>query len=245
MDKTSLIQCEQLVVNGDEDGETNAKLDLTANAGNVISIIGPDHDSKSNWLQTLGGIIEAKSGRLYLAGKEVMQFEKKDWAHIRTQFAYIHANTEILSAINALQNMMLPAVYHKTGEASEIRIKAQQLLKDIDAGNNLELLPAYLNKEQRYKIAVARALILKPKALLLDNPFLVLDQSSVHQFKQFLLGKVREDNLLLILVTHDIKFALKYSDQIIFISKHHMHLFDQTQRIHDSDDPEVCKYLAE
>ncbi|MCW8829989.1 MAG: ATP-binding cassette domain-containing protein [Gammaproteobacteria bacterium] len=244
MEGTALIHCEQLSIDSDEHLTTERKLNLTASAGSVVSIIGPNHDDNARCLHAIGGISNTKSGQLYLAGRENMQFEKKDWVQARCQFAYVHANTTILSAANALQNLMLPAMYHKTGAADELMVKAQQLLKDIRAGDNLEQLPAFLEKEQRFKIAVARALMINPKALLIDSPFTSLELTSIKPFKQFLLNRVRDHNLLLILVTHDSKFALKHSDQIIYVSENRILQFDQNHRIQDCDDPEVCEYLA-
>ncbi len=244
MENTYLIHCEQLTVDSNINGRIIGALNLSARAGEIISILGPDHESKSDWLQTIAGILEAGSGQLSLSGRDTLEFDKQDWVNARSQFSYVHADTAILSAANALQNLMLPVMYHKTGQPEELRAKAQQLLQDIEAGDKLELLPAYLTKEQRYKIAVARALMLEPQALFLESPFTALDQSSVNQFKQFLLNKVRNDNLLLILATHDSKFALKYSDQIIFIAKHNVLKFDKIQRIQDCNDPEVCDYLS-
>lgn len=244
MGSAALIQCQQLVVDYDEGSKSADQLNLTAHAGDIISIIGPDHESKANWLKTIGGIMPAGSGQLFLAGRETTQFEKEDWVHARMQFAYAHTGTTILSAANALQNLMLPAMYHKTGDADAVRAKAEKLLEDINAGDNLEQLPAHLKKEQRYKIAVARTLMLDPQALLLDSPFTALDLSSINQFQQFLLGKVRDDNLLLILVTNNIKFALEYSDQIIYISEQQMLQFDKNHRIQDCKLPEVCEYLT-
>ena len=126
----------------------------------------------------------------------------------------------------------------------DLRAKAQQLLQDIEAGDNLEQLPAHLTKEQRYKIAVARTLMLSPKALLLDSPFRPLNLPSTHQFKQFLLKQVTNNNLLLILVTHNTKFALEHSDQIIYVSEQQLLQFDKTNRIEKCNIQEVHDYLA-
>lgn len=241
MTNSSLIDCQQLRLN---EAEINHELDFVANAGNIISIIGPDQDDKSHWLKTIAGVISAASGQLNIAGKAVNTFNQKDWVYMRTQFAYVHANTAILSAANALQNMMLPAMYHKTGEADAVRGKAQQLLQDIDAGDNLERLPAHLKKEQRYKIAIARALILDPKVLFLDDAFSAIERPSMSHFYTFLLNKVRNDNLLLVLVSHDTQFTRQHSDQIIYISEHKMLQFDKTNRIQDCNDPEIREYLS-
>lgn len=244
MENTPLIHCQQLLVNLDADERTDDALDLSAQPGSIVSIIGPDHDLKSSWLQTIAGVMEAESGSLYLDGRDTTTLEREDWVRIRTQFAYVHTNTAVLSAANALQNLMLPAIYHKTGEAGAVRAKAEQLLEEIDAGEDLHLLPAYLKKEQRYKIAVARALMLDPISLLVDSPFTALNFTSAKHFKQFLLNRVKNDNLLLILATHDSKFALEHSDQIIFISSEHMLKFDKKQRIQDCSIPEVRDYIT-
>jgi len=240
MKNNPLIHCTQLLAKH----STTSELNLTAHAGNIISIIGQDQESKSNLLKTIAAITEAESGHLYLAGREPTQFNQDDWVNTRTQFAYIHADTAILSAANALQNLMLPAVYHHLGSSDDNMKKAQQLLHDIQAGENLELLPAYLRKEQRYKIAVARALMLNPQALLLDSPFSALELTSIEPFQKFLLNQVKDRNILLILVTHNVSFALKYSDQIIYLSGQQIFKFDKDKRIQDCTNAEINNYLS-
>lgn len=244
MENTALIRCEQLTVDNELNENANRVLNLSAKAGEIICLIGPDHENKSDWLQTIAGILEAESGQLFLSGRNTLQFDKEDWVKARSQFGYVRTDTAILSAANAMQNLMLPVMYHKTGQMEELRAKAQQLLLDIEAGDNLEQLPAHIKKEQRYKIAVARALMLRPQALFLDSPFTALDQSSINQFKQFLLNKVRNDHLLLILATHNTKFALQYSDQIIYVSEQQLLQFDKSHRIENCDIQEVHDYLA-
>jgi len=243
MGNLPLLHCENLTLDSDLNFASSKTINLEARAGEIISIIGPARESKSYWLQTIGGIMEAGSGQLLISNKNTQQFDKDDWVRARREFAYLHADTAILSAANALQNLMLPAMYHKIGPAEDLRIKAQLLLTEIEAGENLELLPAYLDKEQRYKIATARALMLNPKALLIENPFRSLEHASVKAFQQFLLNRVKNQNMLLILVTHNIKFALKHSDQIIYVSDQTMLQFDRDNQIQHCNIQEVRDYL--
>ena len=138
---------------------------------------------------------------------------------------------------------MLPAIYHDIGTTSDIKHRALALLEEIDVKCDITLLPAYLRKDQRFRIAVARALILNPKALLLDNPFAPFDLTATNRFKRFLLNRVKTGNLLVIMVTHDIKFALKHSDQIIFMAENRIYQFNHKNDIHSCDIPEVREYL--
>ena len=243
MEASALIHCEQIIADTHAGDYTGNALDFNAYAGTVVTIIGPGHTGKSGWLQTITGVTQPLSGSLSLLGKNIELFEQQDWVRARTQLAYIQSNTTILSAANALQNVMLPAIYHNIGSAAEIKHRAINLLDEIDVKCDLTLLPAYLRMDQRFRIAIARALILSPQALVLDNPFVPLDLTAANKFKRFLLNRVKSDNLLLIMVTHDIKFALKHSDQIIFMAENQIHLFNKTNDINACDIPTVRDYL--
>ncbi len=243
MNTSPLIQCEQIIAErhiGDYNGNA---LDFSAHAGTVVSIIGPGHAGKSNWLQTISGVSQPVSGSLSLLGKDIDSYQQQDWIRARTQLGYVRSDTTILSAANALQNIMLPAIYHELDSPQVIRENAMSLLNELDTECDITVLPAYLREDQRYKIAVARALILKPKALLLDHPFLPLDMISAGKFRRFLLNRVKNDNLLLITVTHDSKFAIKHSDQILFMTENQIHQFDKTNDIRSCDIPVVKDYL--
>lgn len=243
METTALIECRQLVAAIDDNHKSADTLDFSAPAGSIVTIIGPDHTGKSNWLKTIAGIEPPVCGELRLFGKNTEDFRRADWVQARTGIAYVNTDTTILSAANALQNVMLPAVYHNMGDAQAIKQKALDLLDETTSNCDYEILPAYLRKDQRFRIAIARALILEPKVLMLDKPFTALDQSTASKLKQFLLGRVRDHQLLLIIVTHDIKFALRHSNQIIFMSSKQIHQFEGAEHINSSEIPEVRNFL--
>lgn len=243
MNTTPLIHCEQLIAERYAGDYTGNGLDFSAHAGTVVSIIGSDHTGKSDWLQTVAGVAPPVSGSLSLLGKNTESYQQQDWVRARTQLGYVRSDTNILSAANALQNIMLPAIYHELSSIADIREKALNLLEELDVECDITLLPAYLRKDQCYKIAIARALILEPKALLLDHPFLPLDLKAASKFRRFLLNRVKNDNLLLITVTHDSKFAIKHSDQILFMAENQIYQFNKTNDIRSCDIPAVKDYL--
>lgn len=243
MEATPLIHCEQLVAERHVGDYTGNALDFSAYAGTIVSIIGPGHAGKSDWLQTISGVAQPVSGSLSLLGKNTETYQQQDWVRARTQLGYVSSDTTILSAANALQNIMLPAIYHELDSAPNIREEALNLLEELDVKCDITILPAYLRKDQCYKIAIARALILKPKALFLNHPFLPLDLNATNKFRRFLLNRVKNENLLLITVTHDSKFAIKHSDQIVFIAEDQIHQFNETNDIHACDIPIVRDYL--
>ena len=243
MGTTPLISCNQIIAETHVGDYTGNTLDFNAYAGTVVTVIGPGHTGKSDWLKTISGVVQPVSGSLSLLGKHTEEYEQPDWVRARTQLAYVQSDTALLSAANSLQNVMLPAIYHGIGDAPGIRDHAMRLLEELDVKCDLTLLPAYIRKDQRFRVAIARALILNPDALILDNPFAPLDLTSTNRFKHFLLNRVKTDNLLLMVVTHDIKFALRHSDQIIFMAENQIYIFNETNDIHSCDIPVVRDYL--
>jgi ABC-type transporter Mla maintaining outer membrane lipid asymmetry ATPase subunit MlaF len=243
MENPPLIHCDQIIAKTHAGNYIGNALDFSAHAGTFTSIIGPGHTGKSDWLQTIAGVVQPITGSLSLLGKDTETFDQPDWVRARTKIAYVQSDTTILSAANAMQNIMLPAIYHDLGSKPDIKDQATRLLEELDVKCDLTSLPAYLRKDQRFRIAIARALILSPQALLLDNPFGPLDLTATNKFKRFLLNRVKRDNLLLMMVTHDIKFAIKHSDQIVFMAGDHIYQFNETNDINTCDIPVVRDYL--
>ena len=243
MNEMTLVQARQLLPSlAAFEYEGNA-LDISIQQGEVVSIIGPDYSGKSDWLRTLVGVREADSGDLLLLGKPVDEFAREDWVQARKQLAYIKSDNTILSAANALQNVMLPAGYHRIADGATITSRATRLLAELGIFD-LVSLPAYLRKDQRFRIAIARALILQPAALVMDNPFVMLDSIAAETLEHYLLRRVQEQAMTLIILTHNIEFALQHSNQIIFITPDEILRFDSHSPIQHCDKPFVKSFVS-
>ena len=248
-----IIQC-QHVVPDDLAFEYQGKaLDLNIAGGEVISIIGPQYSGKSHWLKTICGLQQQLSGSITIHGVNTLYLSAEDWAMTRMKVAYLHADTALMSAANGLDNVLAPALYHQLDKTLKkdrendpkneaLTEEALKLLKEIDPELNLEDLPAYLSKQQRFKIAVARVLLLDPDVLVLDKPFTHFDHDSKRQFQQYLVDKVN-NGLSLLLLSDDVQYALNTSNRIIFVDRKNLFHFDSKQAILDCDIAIVNEYL--
>ena len=240
-----IIQC-QHVVPDDLAFEYQGKaLDLNIAGGEVISIIGPQYSGKSHWLKTICGLQQQLSGNITIHGIDTLHLSEEDWAMTRMKVAYLHADTALMSAANGLDNVLAPALYHQldtTLKNKALTEKALKLLKEIDPELNLQDLPAYLSRQQRFKIAVARVLLLDPDVLVLDKPFTHFDHHSKRQFQQYLVDKVN-NGLSLLLLSDDVQYALNTSDRIIFVDRENLYHFNSKQAIFNCDIAIVNDYL--
>jgi ABC-type transporter Mla maintaining outer membrane lipid asymmetry ATPase subunit MlaF len=232
-----IISCNQLIPEGLPFEYTGEVLNLYIDRGEVISIIGPDYSGKGNWLRTICGLEDPRCGEIYINGLNILKLSSSEWTKIRKKVAYLHEDTALLSAASGLMNVMLPAIYHqmdKNNNRQLLKERAQELLETIDPDIELDILPAYLSKDHQYKIAIARALLLEPDVLALNNPFAHFNPGSKQRFQHFLDDQVKH-GLSLLLVTHDIPYALTNSDKIIFASRENLIFFDSPQAIKDCD----------
>jgi len=245
MQNSNLIQCTQLIPQQlPFDYQGNA-LDFELGAGEVTSIIGPDYSGKGHWIRAICGLEDQSSGDVSIKGINTLNLSAKDWTMTRMKVAYLHEDTALLSAANGLSNVLAPALYHhldKNLNKQLLAEKALDLLEEIDPEINLDDLPAYITKDHQYKIAVARALLLEPEVLALNNPFAHFNSDSKHQFQTFLEKQVKK-GLSLLIVTHDIPYALKISDKIIFANQESVHYFGSRQAVLNSDMPEVIEFI--
>lgn len=189
MQNEAIIQCRQLIP-GELPFEYHGEaLDFEIGKGEVISIIGPDYSGKGNWLRTICGLEHQLSGSVQIKGINTLNISEDDWTLTRRKVAYLHEDIALLSAANGLDNVLAPAIYHQLDKNTEKGLLAEsalELLEEIDPDINLDDLPAYITKDHQFKIAVARALLLEPEVLALNNPFAHFNPDSKHKFKDFL-----------------------------------------------------------
>jgi ABC-type transporter Mla maintaining outer membrane lipid asymmetry ATPase subunit MlaF len=241
----SIIQCQQLIPQQLPFDYHGDALDFRLGAGEIACIIGPNYAGKGNWLRTLCGLEDPRCGSLFIEGFNTLDLAEKDWAMTRRKVAYLHEDTALLSAANGLMNVLLPALYHRLDKELQGQLlaeKALELLDEIDPHINLDDLPAYLSKDHRYKIAVARALLLEPDVLALNNPFAHFNSDDKHKFQAFLENRVRQ-GLSLLMVIHDIPYALDISDKIIFVSRENLFYLESVQAMKNSDIAMVNQFL--
>ncbi len=240
MQTESLISCKQFKAATSYEylGEG---IDFELHAGEVVSIIGPNYYASSEWLSAIAGVGNALSGELALLDTAVDKLQREDWVKVRTALAFIKSDTAILSAANARQNVMLPAQYHGD-EAPDLANRVSELLDQLQVIDQ-ECLPAYLSPYQCNKVALARALILEPRALILDSPFERVDRISRQGLQNYLLSRVHEQQMALLTVTHDLDFALQHSNKLLFVTQEEVYIFDSTQAIKACTIPVVRQFL--
>lgn len=223
MMKKDLIVAENLnkiYHRGNEDIKALNNINLNIKENEMLAVVGPSGSGKTTLVNILGCLDNPSSGTLKIAGQEIFaagkQLSEKKLTLIRRQyFGYVFQKFFLIPTLTVRENIILPTVFN-----SEIKVDEKYLLNLLDLlgiSHRLEHLPAELSGGEMQRVAIARALITKPKILIADEPTGNLDSQRTEEIKNLLLKLKQEQNLTIILVTHNPEFA-KTADKILTIS---------------------------
>ncbi|WP_169752363.1 MacB family efflux pump subunit [Campylobacter mucosalis] len=191
---------------GDSDIQVLKGINLSIKKGEFIAIIGQSGSGKSTLMNILGCLDNASSGEYLLNGKDITHFKSDELARLRREkFGFIFQRYNLLSTMNALQNVSLPSIY--AGVAKKDREKlASEILSGLGLNDKVFSYPNKLSGGQQQRVSIARALINGGEIILADEPTGALDSKS-GQMVMKILKELHSNGHTIIIVTHDPNIA--------------------------------------
>lgn len=195
------------------------------NAANVVCFLGQRFRTLNLYLQMLAGLTEPELG---VIEHFVEQRETPAHSHF-PGIAYLDCNSALLSILNGLENVKLPALYHQLGTRQEIENQAQTLLGELQYDGNHALLPAFMPMLQKRHLLIARALMLKPQVLFIENPFADLELEEAAILGDYLARLVKEKAITVITSNAHLDFVEHCAEQIIYATAADFQFFQHWQ----------------
>lgn len=200
------------------------EVSISIKRGSVVSVIGASGSGKSTLLHVLGGLDKPDSGEVLWNDKNIYTMDDESLADFRNaQLGFVFQFHHLLPEFTALENVMMPALISGQ-ELSEAKLRATELLEQFGIPARAEHRPTQLSGGEQQRVAMARALMNKPKLILADEPTGNLDEENTDILLDMLF-KLREiENVSILLITHE-KDIAKRSDIIYQLSKGKLHPF--------------------
>lgn len=178
---------------------------LTIKRGEFVSIIGASGSGKSTLLHMLAGLDRPTSGRVYIAGKDIIDMDDNEFSEFRNRhIGFIFQSFNLLPVLTAKENILMP---QKIAGKTFYPNYFNELTEMLNIKDRLHHLPSELSGGQQQRVAVARALINKPDILFADEPTGNLDKASADELIKLLLATRKDLNQTLLMVTHDKSIA--------------------------------------
>jgi polar amino acid transport system ATP-binding protein len=190
-------------------------ISLTIPEMKTVAMMGPSGGGKSTLLRIIAGLEIPDGGSFSLDGETVVTTERYLLPY-RRRIGVVFQSFNLFPHLTALENISLPlAKVHGYGP-EEAENYALQLLSRFQLLNHAAKTPAQLSGGQKQRVAIARAIAIKPRLLLFDEPTSALDPEMTVEVLD-LISELRSEGRPLLIVTHEIGFARKIADQVIFI----------------------------
>ncbi|WP_211337648.1 MULTISPECIES: amino acid ABC transporter ATP-binding protein [Lentzea] len=184
--------------------------------GQVVVVLGPSGSGKSTLCRTINRLEPIDSGVIEVDGQP-LPAEGKELARLRADVGMVFQSFNLFAHKTIIENVMLAPVKVRKTPASEARKTAMELLERVGIANQAEKFPAQLSGGQQQRAAIARALAMKPKVMLFDEPTSALDPEMVQEVLDVMTG-LAKDGMTMLVVTHEMGFARKAADRVIFMS---------------------------
>lgn len=200
-----VVRIQDLVVEYDTDGYAVRPLDgfcMDAEPGQLVGLLGPSGSGKTTLLSVLGGMIEAKEGRVSVEGIDVLNLRGaalRDYR--RNTIGIVFQGFNLLPSLSARENVAAPLLVGGTSRRDALK-RADELLEEVGMADRADHKPSHLSGGQQQRVAVARGLVADPPLLLADEPTANLDLISAESVIS-LLRRLRESGRTIIISTHD------------------------------------------
>ena len=200
-------------------------VDITAPAGNVISLIGSSGSGKSTLLRCANLLEDSQQGDILFEGEAVTwkgtgsarrPGDHAQMIRIRTNLSMVFQQFNLWAHMTILQNVMEAPVTVLKRDKAEVEAAARKYLEKVGIGDKCDVFPAQLSGGQQQRAAIARALCMEPKALLFDEPTSALDPELEQEVVKVIKDLAAEGRTMII-VTHDMRLAADVSDHVVFL----------------------------
>lgn len=181
-----------------------------------VSILGPSGSGKTTLLNIIGGLDKYTYGNLIIDGVSTKKYKERDWNNYRSKkVGFIFQSYNLINHQTVLSNVLLSLNIAGKPKKESIKL-AKKVLKDVGLENYIKKKPKELSGGQMQRVAIARALVTNPDIILCDEPTGALDSQTSIQIME-LLKEISKEKLV-IMVTHNVTLANKYSDRVIALN---------------------------
>ena len=198
-----------------DDGESQVRalddVSLTVDPGEFVAVVGPSGAGKSSLLAVAGGLMRPTAGQVRIGNVDLVAASARDLATIRrTQIGFVFQSGNLLPALTAVDQLRLPLTLGRVAEPRD----PMQMLEEVGMADRAKRRPHQLSGGERQRVGIARALMTRPRLLLVDEPTAALDSSRSQEVVGLLAREAHKHGVATVMVTHD-RDVLHHSDRVL------------------------------
>jgi phospholipid/cholesterol/gamma-HCH transport system ATP-binding protein len=211
--------------------------------GETLCILGRSGVGKSVSLQQIMGFLKPDSGKILVAGQNICGYDEEQMQQVRRKVTMVFQNGALFDSLSVGENVAFPLRERRELAEDQIQQIVNGLLEMVGVSGMTELLPSDLSTGMKRSVAIARALSAQPEAILYDEPTTMVDPL-IGRLLGDLIQKLKHQlRLTSIVVTHDMRFAERLADRVLFLHQAKAHFFGTMDEMKASDDEILRQFL--
>ena len=219
-----------------EDNEVLRGVNLSIGKGHTTAIIGSSGSGKSVLLKHIMGLMKPESGCVFLNGTCVTDLSYEQLKTIRKKMAMVFQGSALFDSMTVAENVGIGLYRHTDLKSKEIQKRITECLEMVGLHNIEKLFPAELSGGMKKRVAIARAIAMKPKILLYDEPTTGLDPIRANSINDLIVNLQNHLDVTSIVVTHDMNSVERVADFVAFLYNGTIHFEGTVKELENSDD---------
>ena len=219
-------------------------LSFSMNRGQTLCILGRSGVGKSVALRMLMGFLKPDSGSIRVEGQEITSLDEEGMRAIRKRVTMVFQNGALFDSLSVRENVAFPLRERGGVDEDQVQDLVARLIGMVGAEDVVDAVPASLSTGRKRAVAIARALAAQPEIVLYDEPTTMVDPIIARRLGDLIQRLKRQMGFTSIVVTHDMRFAERLADLVLFLHQGRAQFFGPLKGFVERSDPHIQQFLA-
>jgi phospholipid/cholesterol/gamma-HCH transport system ATP-binding protein len=220
-------------------------LSLSVTPGQALCILGRSGTGKSVTLKLMIALLRPDAGQVRITGDNIAGLEGEQLSHVRRKMGFLFQSAALFDSLTLHDNLAFPLRRLTNKSKPEIEEAVDRVLGQVGLVSDKNKMPVELSGGMKKRAGLARALVLEPELLLVDEPSSGLDRITSSEIDELLLEQKTKQKTTMVIVTHDARGARHVGDRFAVLDEGHLLAFGTIEELNQHENPIVRKLIAE
>ena len=214
-------------------------------AGEALCILGRSGTGKSVTLKLIISLLKPEQGQIWIEGEDITGLHASDLSRVRRKMGFLFQGAALFDSLTLYENLALPLLRLTSKSPAQVEVIIDRVLREVGLSDDKQKMPSELSGGMRKRAGLARALVLEPRILLVDEPSSGLDRITASEIDELLLREKVERRTTLIVVTHDVRGARRIADRIAVLNQGRLIADGTVEEVQHSENEIARSLLSE